>query len=159
MAKGRFKDRKVDTAVDAVNLAGRVGHWRHVTALSVSVKCADIPGRVGECPPPGPGHPGSRQKQSSQKQQDPEQEKAEISSYPQNSTLSVFWQSDYTQFTPGRKGRGLLGRLSSRASAGVSQHQEPSADSQRSLSGGGPTVGFSACLESLLSSYHTEAHR
>ena len=51
MAKGRFKDRKVDTAVDAVNLAERVGHWRHVTALSVSVKCADIPGRVGECPP------------------------------------------------------------------------------------------------------------
>ena len=50
-------------AVDAVNLAEHAGHWSHVTALSVSVKCAEIPGRVGDCPPPGPGHPGSGQKQ------------------------------------------------------------------------------------------------
>ena len=34
------------------------------------------------------------------------QEKAEISSYPQNSTLSVFWQSDHMQSLPqeGREG-------------------------------------------------------
>ena len=57
MAKGRFKDRKVDTAVNAVNLAERVGHWRHVTALSVSVKCADIPGRVGDVLHQGLGTP------------------------------------------------------------------------------------------------------
>ena len=40
----------MDTAVDAVNLVERAGHWSRVTALSVSVKCADIPGRVGVSP-------------------------------------------------------------------------------------------------------------
>ena len=45
----------MDTAVDVVNLAERAGHWSHVTALSVSVKCADIPGHVGSVPHQGLG--------------------------------------------------------------------------------------------------------
>ena len=41
--------------MDVVNLAGRAGHWSHVTALSVSVKCADIPGHAGSVPHQGLG--------------------------------------------------------------------------------------------------------
>lgn len=36
--------------MDIVNLAERAGPWSHVTALSVSVKCADIPGHVESVP-------------------------------------------------------------------------------------------------------------
>lgn len=71
-------------------------------------------------------------------------------------TLSVFWQSDYyADFTPGRKGRGLLGTQQQSLCRGFSQHQEPSADSQRSPECGAHS-GLLCMFGILFSSYHTE---
>ena len=113
----------------------------------------------GECPPPGPGHPGSGQKQSSQKWQDPEQEKAEISFYPQDLLCLFSGRVTICRSYPRKERKGPIGQTQQQSLCGVFQHQEPSADSQRSLSGGGPTVGFPACLESSVSSFHTDSHR
>ena len=108
--RGGLKDRKVDMAVDAVNLAEHAGHWSHVTALSVSVKCAEIPGRVGDCPPPGPGHPGSGQKQSSQKLQDPCRKRQRFHPTPRILLCLFSGRVTICRVYPRKEGKGPLGQ-------------------------------------------------
>lgn len=85
--------------MDALNLAEHAGHGSHVTALSVFVKCADIPGHVESVPHQGLGTL-TQDKNSPARNGRTQSRKRQISFYPQDSPLSVFWQSDYVQILP-----------------------------------------------------------